>query len=113
MTNQAAPSTRTEIIAQPPGVGVRIGQRNVAIRPDQVECRPPEADSPHPRLPGKKVEWQLKFGADFGQAAWWFAVDVDLPRQRGERAEVVFPRLGLDPGQAITAADGTGRTHWP
>ena len=50
------------------------------------------------------------FGADFGQADARFPVHVGLPRQRGERGEVVFPRLGLDPGEAIPAPDGPGRT---
>jgi hypothetical protein len=30
---------------------VRICERDVAIRPDEIECRAHEADSPHSRLP--------------------------------------------------------------
>ena len=98
-------------MAQPLRVGVRIRQRDVAVRPDEVERRAQEAGSPHSRLPFKKVEWKLKLGADFGQAASQFPIYMNLPRQRSERGEVVFSRLNLDPGQAITASDGPGRAR--
>ena len=37
----AAMSARAKIIAQPFGVGVRIGERDVAVGPDEIECRAP------------------------------------------------------------------------
>ena len=95
-----------EILAQPLRVGVRIGQRDIAVRPDEIEGPPPEPGSPHGLLPCKPVEGQLQCGADVGQAASRLSVRVHLPRQRRERGEVVVSRLRLDPGPAITAPDG-------
>jgi hypothetical protein len=93
-----------EIMAQPLRVSVRNCQSDVAVRPDQIERCAQEAGSPHSLLPCKKMEWKSKFGADISQAASQFSVHVNLPRQRSERGEVVFSRLNLDPGQAITAS---------
>lgn len=109
-----ADAALTEIPPQPLGVGARICQGDVAIRPDEIERRAFEAGSPHSRLPREMMQRQPKCGAGFGQAASRFTVNVDLPGQRRERGEVVFSRRGFDPGQTIAAANGPGHgcTQW-
>src|SRR5262249_25725929 len=91
----------TEIMTQPLRVGVRIGQSDVAVWPDEIECRALETGSLHSRLPREAVEQKLKFDAGFGHPGSRFSVHVDLPFQRGERSEVVLSRLHLDPRQPI------------
>src|SRR5262249_36390310 len=61
--------------------------------------------------PLKKVEWKLKLGAGLGHTGPRLSVHVNLPRQRSERGEVVLSRPRLDPGQAVTTADGPGHAH--
>src|SRR6516164_3007885 len=46
-TKHAAMSACTKIIAQPFRVGVRIGERDVAVGPDEIECRAAQAGSTH------------------------------------------------------------------
>src|SRR5262249_59202038 len=71
---------RRTIMAQPLRVGVRIRQGDVAVRPDEVECRAQEAGSLHSLPPLEMVEWKLKIGADLGHAGPRLSVHVDLPR---------------------------------
>ena len=101
----------TEILAQPLRVGVRIGQSDVAVWPDEIECPALETGPPHSRLPREAVERKPKFDAGFGHAGSHFSVHVDLPLQRGERREVVLSRLHLDPRQPIPTPDGPGRAR--
>src|SRR4051794_35525451 len=71
--NRAAMPARTHIIAQPLGLCVRIGERDVAVRPDEIEGRAQEAGAAHCLPPRELVEWKLKFGTDLGQAAARFS----------------------------------------
>ena len=91
----------TEIMTQPLRVGVRIGQSEVAVWPDEIECRALETSSLHSGLPREAVERKQKVDTGFGHAGSHFSVHVDLPFQRGERSEVVLSRHGLDPRQPI------------
>ena len=43
-----------QIAAQSLGIAVRIGQCDVAVRPDEVECRAHETGPSHFRLPGER-----------------------------------------------------------
>src|SRR5262245_327550 len=101
----------TEILTQPLRVGVRIGQSDVAVWPDEIEGPALETGSLHSRLPREAVEPKQKFDAGFGHAGPRFAVHVDLPVQRGERSEVVLSWLRLDPRQPIPTPDGPGRAR--
>src|SRR5262245_1004928 len=92
-------------------IGMRIGESDVAVRPQEIDCCAQQAGAPHMRLPRENVQWKLEFGADFGQALPRFAVHVNLPRQGSEQGEVVSYRLGLDPWQTIAAPDSAGLAH--
>src|SRR5262249_49436988 len=81
---------RRTIMAQLLRFGVRIRQSDVAVRPEEVECRARDAGAPHPLPPLKMVEWKMQLGADLGHAGPRHSVHVDLPRQRSERGEVVL-----------------------
>lgn len=45
-----------EIAAQPLGIGTQIGQSDVAIRPDEVQCGAPKPGSSHVRLAVEHVK---------------------------------------------------------
>src|SRR5262249_47191938 len=55
-----------EIISQALGLGMRICQPDVAVRPNEIDCRAQQPSSPHSRLPREDVQRQSKFAADFG-----------------------------------------------
>jgi hypothetical protein len=76
------------IMTQPLRVGVRIGQSDVAVWPDEIECRALETGSPHSRLPREAVERKSKFDAGFDHAGSRFSVYVDLPSRQGGRSSI-------------------------
>ena len=55
------------------------------------------------------MDRQPESGAGVRNAGLRLAVNVNLPRQRSQRGEIILVRPRLDPGQAITAADRAGR----
>ena len=71
----------SEITTQPFRVGLRVGQGDVAVRPDEINRPALETGSPHCRLPGEEMERELKFSAGFGHAGSGLAVHVHLPLQ--------------------------------
>src|SRR5262245_58233246 len=98
-----------EKLPQSVRVAQRIRQSDVSVRSNEIECCAAEAGSPHWRLPRKLMEWKLKFGTRFSQADSRLSIDMNLPRQRSERGEVVLSRPCLDPREAIAASNGVGR----
>ncbi len=88
---------------------MRIRQRDITVWPDEIERADARTSSPHIRPPRELVEGKPKFGADFGEAGARFTINMNLPRQRNERGEVVFSWLGLDPRQAVAAEDAASR----
>src|SRR3954467_3681566 len=91
-------------------VAMRIGQGNVAVRPDQVECSALKSGRLHRRNPGKDVQRQPESRAGLGQPRASLAVQVNLPVDGGQGSKVVFSLPDRDPWEAVAALDRAGGT---
>src|SRR5438309_8897593 len=91
------------------GAARGVGQSHVAVGPHEIDGIAPQAGPTHLRTPRKDVQRQssaVTHGLDLGRGA---AVHVDLPAQRSQRREVVFPDAvhgRLHPRQTVTAVNG-------
>src|SRR6185503_1914972 len=99
-----------EIPKQVLRVAIRIGQGDVAVRPNQVECSALEAGRLHRWRPPKDVERQPHSGASFDLSSASLAVQVGLPVDGRQRRKIIFSLLDRDPGQAVPALDRAGGT---
>src|SRR5919112_4647851 len=82
-------AARIHILPQPLGLAEWICQRDISIRPDEIERPGEKTGSAHPWLPGELMEWKPKLAAQSDQARLGVSIDVHLPSQRSERYEVV------------------------
>src|SRR5712671_6251612 len=71
--------TPGEILTQLLGVGSRLGERDVAIGPHEVQRIFSQARTSHCLLPREHMQRKAKLGARVGKNASRFAIDMSLP----------------------------------
>src|SRR3954452_23804696 len=89
-----------DISPQARRIGGRIGKRDVAIRPYQVQRATLHSRVAHGVLPGEEMQWQREIGTRILKAGACIAVDMHLPCECSERREVVAVHH-VDPGQTV------------
>src|SRR2546430_11126180 len=72
------PAAFREILTQPLRTCTRIGERDIAVRPHEVQGSLLQTGASHRRLPHKYVQWKPQLGASLAQSA----CPVPLPASR-------------------------------
>src|SRR5579871_2344270 len=98
----------SRILPQSLRLGMWICQRNVAIRPDEIERSAHKAGLLHALLPAEWMEREVKVLADFGQTPSRLAIYVDLPSEGREWGEIVVSVIGFYPGQSVARPNTPG-----
>src|SRR5258707_14815007 len=86
-----------EISVQSLGIAGRVGQRDVSIRPNEINRTAGESGARRVRRPGERVDGQPECGTGFRHGAARLSVHVNLPDQRLEWGEIILLWTGLHP----------------
>src|SRR6185437_4208344 len=92
---------------------VTIGERDVAVGPDEVDGIARKSGMSHFAMPRERVQRQLPIVAKPGDFGPGLAIDMNLPVERAKRREVVAACAWFSiepyPGQPVTALHVSGR----